>query len=69
MKFQIEEGAVAVVEKYAANGREAVNIIQIAGGLALTEGREGILTADIEWVVNSGQYQPRPEKKTPHSPK
>jgi len=68
MKFQIEEGAVAVVEKYAANGREAVNIIQIAGGLALTEGREGILTADIEWVVNSGQYQPRPEKKTPPQP-
>lgn len=68
MRFQIEENAVGVVEKYATNGREAVNIIQIAGGLAITEGRERILAADIEWVVNSGQYSPRPEKRIPSHP-
>ncbi len=68
MKFQIEEDALEVVKKYATNGREAVNIIQIAGGLAIIEGREKILMADIEWVVNSGQYPPRPERKIPTHP-
>jgi Lon-like ATP-dependent protease len=68
MNLRIDAAAVKVVEKYATNGREAVNIIQIAGGLALTEGREQITVADIEWVVNSGQYSPRPEKKIPDQP-
>jgi Lon-like ATP-dependent protease len=68
MNLRIDAAAVKVVEKYATNGREAVNIIQIAGGLALTEGREQITVADIEWVVNSGQYSPRPDKKIPDQP-
>ena len=61
--FPIERQALEVVKKYATNGREAVNMIQIAAGIALTEGRQAIRTADIEWVVNSGQHAPRPEKK------
>lgn len=61
--FRIEEKAVDVIKKYASNGREAVNIIQIAGGIALSENRKVIRLEDIEWVVNSGQYTPRPEKK------
>jgi len=61
--FPINPEAVKVVEKYATNGREAVNIVQIAAGMVLTEGREEITRGDIEWVVNSGQYSPRPEKK------
>ena len=44
----IDSDAVEVVKKYATNGREAVNIIQIAAGIALTEGKkklkEGILS-------------------------
>ncbi|MGF7186476.1 Lon-like ATP-dependent protease [Desulfitispora alkaliphila] len=64
--FKIEETAVDVVNKYATNGREAVNIVQIAAGIALArnEGKT-IIAADVEWVVNSGQYSPRPEKKIP----
>jgi Lon-like ATP-dependent protease len=68
VNFGIDDGAVEVVEKYATNGREAVNIVQIAGGLAQTEGRQRINVADVEWVVNSGQYSPRPEKKVPARP-
>ena len=64
----LQPGALEVIKKYATNGREAVNIIQIAGGIAITEGREVIRAADIEWVVQSGQYTPRPEKKIPPSP-
>lgn len=63
VQFPIDFDAVEVVKKYATNGREAVNIIQIAAGIALTEGKKEIKRGDIEWVVNSGQYSPRPEKK------
>lgn len=64
----LQAGALDVIKKYATNGREAVNIIQIAGGIAITEGRGEIRTADIEWVIHSGQYTPRPEKKIPPRP-
>ncbi len=63
-----EDGVLEVIKKYAKNGREAVNIIQIAGGIAITEGKKKICTADIEWIINNGQYPPRPEKKVPSRP-
>lgn len=62
------ELAIEVVKRYATNGREAVNIMQLAAGVALTEGRQEITPADIEWVVNSSQIPPRPEKKVPAEP-
>jgi len=64
IEFELGEGAVDVVKNYATNGREAVNIIQISAGIALTEQRKEIKATDVEWVVNSGQYTPRPEKST-----
>jgi Lon-like ATP-dependent protease len=60
--------AVEVIKKYATNGREAVNIIQLAAGMAMTDKRQEITAADIEWVVNSSQIPPRPEKKIPSEP-
>lgn len=67
--FSIAERAVELVGKYAGNGRDAVNMIQLAGGLALTEGRTDITVKDIEWVINSGHYSPRPEKKVEGTPR
>lgn len=66
--FSIDKDVDKLVGKYANNGREAVNIIQLAGGLALTEGRGNITIADIEWVINSGHYSPRPERRIGNSP-
>ncbi|SFJ11092.1 Lon-like ATP-dependent protease [Paenibacillus sp. UNC496MF] len=60
--------AVDVVTRYATNGREAVNVIQLAAGLALSEKRDSITGADVEWVVNSSQIPPRPDRKVPASP-
>ncbi|MCR8644186.1 ATP-dependent protease LonB [Paenibacillus sp. N1-5-1-14] len=60
--------AIEVIKKYATNGREAVNIVQLAAGIALTEGQASISAADVEWVVNSSQIPPRPEKKVPLVP-
>ncbi|SDW24520.1 Lon-like ATP-dependent protease [Marininema mesophilum] len=68
MDFQYEEEAIRVIQKYASNGREAVNIVQTAGGLALTEDRQRIRSEDVEWVVHSSQLTPRPDKKVPEKP-
>ncbi len=59
------EGALSVVADFAQNGRESVNIVQIAASLAFTEGRQRIERSDVEWVVNAGQYTPRHERKVP----
>lgn len=66
--FAFGPGALDVVERYASNGRETVNIIQIAMGLAQARETKEILAADVEWVVNSGQCSPRPERKIPSKP-
>ena len=51
-----------LIGKYATNGREAVNIIQTAVGININENRSKVAVRDIEWVINNGQYSPRPEK-------
>lgn len=69
IQCSLEPGVLDIVMKYATNGREAVNIIQLAAGLATTSGRQCIRVADAEWVVQSGQYRPRPESKIPKAPR
>lgn len=68
ISFDMEKGVPDVIAKYATNGREAVNIIQAAVGININEGRNKVLVRDIEWVINSGQYNPRPEKKICQEP-
>lgn len=68
VSFEIGDDAVDVLKRYANNGRDAVNIVQIAGGIALGEQRKSIERSDIEWVVNSGQYAPRPDTRVGDSP-
>ncbi|KRE51182.1 ATP-dependent protease LonB [Paenibacillus sp. Soil522] len=60
--------AIEVVKRYATNGREAVNVIQLAAGVALSEKRDSISAGDMEWVVNSSQIPPRPDRKVPEAP-
>lgn len=66
--FIISMEGASEIGKYATNGREAVNIIQIAGGIAINEKRKEITVSDIDWVIESGNYSPRPEKKIETSP-
>lgn len=68
IQLQAEEGAYQVIKRYATNGREAVNVIQLAAGIALTDRRQLITAADVEWVINSSQISPRPENKIPAEP-
>lgn len=61
--IKLDEGVENLVAQYAANGRDAVNIIQIAGSIALVEGKINVSRKDIEWVVESGHYNVRFDKK------
>ena len=62
------EKAEMVIRKYANNGREAVNILQLAAGIATGEGRRHVSLEDVEWVVNSSQCSPRWDNKVPSQP-
>lgn len=68
MNMRVEDGVIQIVTKYAQNGRDAVNMVQLAAGVAITEGRKMVMRSDMEWVVESGQYSPRPERKVPDAP-
>ena len=68
IRFAMFPTAVEVVTRHAANGREAVNVVQIAAGIALAEKRTEITREDVEWVVHSSQIAPRPERKVPEKP-
>lgn len=67
-EFAIDDSAVEVIKRYATNGREAVNIVQIAAGIALNDDSHRISKSEIEWVINFGQYAPRPERKIADKP-
>ena len=66
--FELEPGALRVIKRYATNGRESVNIVQIAAGISMGSGCKVIPTEEVEWVVNSGQLQPRPDRRVPARP-
>lgn len=69
INFTIEEKAIQTIAKYARNGREAVNIVQVAAGNAVTENRQKLTVNDIEWVVHASRLQPRAERSIHTFPK
>ena len=64
----IAKRALELISDYAANGREAVNMVQIAAGMAAAENRQEINREDIEWVINSCHYTPRPHSRIAAEP-
>jgi Lon-like ATP-dependent protease len=64
----LEDAALDVAARFAQNGREAVNLVQISAGLAITEARATTRAADVEWVVERCRYQPRPDRQVPTEP-
>lgn len=53
--------ALEEIKRFASNGRDAVNIVQLAAGVVTSDGRKEIEKSDVEWVLNCGQYTPRPQ--------
>ncbi|WP_026693753.1 ATP-dependent protease LonB [Peribacillus kribbensis] len=69
VNLKISDYALSTLANYARNGREAVNLIQIAAGLAITGDRDYIKDEDMEWVIHSSQLTPRLERKISEKPK
>src|SRR3954471_11560209 len=63
VQINISEEGLDILSNYARNGREAVNMIQLSAGLAITEERQYIKDEDMEWIVHSSQLNPRMERK------
>ncbi|MFC3883111.1 ATP-dependent protease LonB [Bacillus songklensis] len=63
VKMTISDYGLSLFSTYARNGREVVNMVQIAAGLAISANRHDIKDEDIEWVIHSSQLSPRYEPK------
>ncbi len=61
--MDVESAVYDQVASYATNGREAVNMIQLAAAMAINEGRQNVRIVDLEWVIHAGQMSPRMEKR------
>ncbi len=66
--MKISEEAIHLIGKYATNGRDAVNLLQLAAGISINDKRDEIKTSDLESVIENGQYSPRPEKNISEIP-
>ncbi|MBU8594637.1 ATP-dependent protease LonB [Shouchella clausii] len=64
----LTDDAAKKVADYATNGRETVNVVQIAVGAARADKRTSIKKHDIEWVLHSSQMSPRPERRIHEQP-
>lgn len=63
-----EEGLCGKIAQYAAGGRDAVNLVQSLCSLVQLEGCRSITAADLEWVAETGRYQPIYQPKIPEKP-
>ena len=68
IEYKIDEGTLHEITRYAGNGREAVNIIQLAAGIAQMINSQYISLDIIEKVVNNGRFSPRREIKPQKQP-
>ncbi|MDO5518027.1 MAG: ATP-dependent protease LonB [Clostridium sp.] len=67
--LKIADDAVDEVSRYCTNGREVINLIQLASGIAVNENRRKITLDDIKWVLENGQYTKVLTNKIPRSSK
>lgn len=66
--YIIEPDAMEEVTRYATNGREAVNIIQLAAGIVQMEDSRIINLRIVEKVLNNGRFSPRTDIKLKEKP-
>lgn len=66
--LKICDKALNLVGKYSSNGRDTVNLIQLACGIAINDERNEVSIEDIEWVIENGQYSPRSETRISDKP-
>ncbi|MCQ2008560.1 MAG: ATP-dependent protease LonB [Sporolactobacillus sp.] len=70
LNLDVADGCLEKIADYAKSGREAVNMIQIAAGVAASKNsKPGTIGLEqIEWVVRSSRLTPKPNRKVPSAP-
>ncbi|MCL1630527.1 ATP-dependent protease LonB [Sporolactobacillus sp. CPB3-1] len=70
LSLTISGESLEKIADYAKSGREAVNMMQIAAGVATANaGSNTVIGLDeIEWVVRSSRLTPKPNHKIPSTP-
>lgn len=63
IQLTLSDNSLEKIARYAKNGREAVNLVQIAAGLAITNNRNYIKDEEVEWIIQTSQLTPRLETK------
>lgn len=61
--YTLEEGCDQLIGRYSMGGRDAANLVQVGAGLAHNDHRTQITIADIQYVLRTGSYAPRMERK------
>ena len=61
--LSIDEEALNLISKYCTNGRDVVNLVQLASGIAINEDRLDLRVEDVLWVIENGNYTEIPDKK------
>lgn len=58
----ITEVACNIIAKYCSNGRECLNLLQMAYGASVNENKNIISEKEVLWVIENGDYHPRIER-------
>ena len=61
--FSLESGCEKLIGRYAHGGRDAANLVQVGAGLARNAGRTVITQEDIRFVLKTGSYMPRMDRR------
>ena len=68
LNFEIDDDALTEITRFASNGREAVNMVQLAAGIAQMELKLRITKPIVEKVLNNGRFSTRPDIKPKERP-
>lgn len=61
--LSIDEEALNIISKHCSNGRDVVNLVQLASGIAINEDRLDLSVEDVLWVIENGNYTEIQDKK------
>ncbi|NCB30137.1 MAG: AAA family ATPase [Clostridia bacterium] len=67
--YEISWEACLLLAAYCESGRDAVNLIQLAGGVAYGESRHELSPEDVRWVAEISNCQLRTPPKLPEKPR
>lgn len=68
INYSISEDAIQLAGRYCENGRDVVNLIQLASGIAFNDKRKDITIEDVDWVIENGRYSPKLESNINDEP-